>query len=138
MLEGDRVEVGGPVESLETRLLRWLKEEARTLLSSETIEFASLAGVPVGRVGIGDPVSRWGSCSASGDIRYSWRLILAPDFVRRATVAHEVAHRTHMNHSSAFHAHVAELLGKDPAPARDWLRRNGPALHRIARAQPEG
>lgn len=130
-LDEGLVLVGGPVETLEARLLRWLKAEARILLSSETIEFAELAGVAVGRVGVGDPVSRWGSCSASGNIRFSWRLILAPDFVRRATVAHEVAHRTHMNHSPAFHAHVAELLGEDPAPARDWLRLNGPGLHRI-------
>jgi predicted metal-dependent hydrolase len=85
----------------------------------------------VARVGVGDPLSRWGSCSSSGGIRYSWRLILAPDWVRRATVAHEVAHRVHMNHSPAFHALVADLLGADPKPARSWLRSNGPLLHRI-------
>ena len=56
---------------------------------------------------------------------------MAPDFVRRATVAHEVAHRLHMDHSPRFHAVVRELLGEDPAPARAWLRREGGALHRI-------
>jgi predicted metal-dependent hydrolase len=88
--------------------------------------------VSVSRVGVGDPLSRWGSCSASGAIRYSWRLILAPDWVRRATVAHEVAHRVHMNHGQAFHRLVEELLGVDPKPARLWLRRSGASLHRIA------
>ena len=62
---------------------------------------------------------------------YSWRLILAPDYVRRATVAHEVAHRVHLNHGPEFHAFVAELLGADPKPARAWLKREGAALHRI-------
>ena len=104
------------------------------LLSEETREFAEKAGVSVPSVGVGDPVSRWGSCAASGAIRYSWRLILAPAFVRRATVAHEVAHRIHMNHSPRFHALVAELLESDPAPARRWLRAHGSALHWFGRA----
>lgn len=131
--EGDRLIVGGPADALEGRVLRWLKREALTVLARETQEFADLASVGVGRVGVGDPRSRWGSCAASGDIRYSWRLILAPAFVRRATVAHEVAHRVHMNHGAAFHALVAELLGADPRPARLWLRANGAALHWIGR-----
>jgi predicted metal-dependent hydrolase len=125
-----RLLAGGPLDGLEGRVLRWLKAHALDLLGRETAEFAHLAGVTVARVGIGDPVSRWGSCSASGAIRYSWRLILAPDFVRRATVAHEVAHRVHLNHGRAFHALVAQLLGTDPAPARAWLKREGAALHR--------
>lgn len=132
--DGERLLVGGPRESLTPRLLRWLKREALDVLTNETREFAALAGVDVGRVGVGDPRSRWGSCAASGDIRYSWRLILAPEFVRRATVAHEVAHRIHMNHGSDFHALVARLLGDDPAPARAWLRAHGAALHWVGRA----
>jgi predicted metal-dependent hydrolase len=92
-----------------------------------------LAGVKASRIGIGDPVSRWGSCSASGAIRYSWRLILAPEAVRRATVAHEVAHLVHLNHGPEFHALVEQLYGADPRPARRWLKREGAALHRIGR-----
>jgi len=132
-LEPDRLIAGGPAEGLEARLLRWLRRHAADLLASETREFAAKAGVRLERVGIGDPVSRWGSCSSSGTIRYSWRLILAPDWVRRATVAHEVAHLVHMNHGSDFHALVETLLGTDPKPARSWLRSNGPLIHRIAR-----
>ena len=134
VLRDGRIEVGGPQENLEARLLRWLKRQALDLLSRETAEFAAKAGVSVASVGVGDTLSRWGSCSASGGIRYCWRLILAPDWVRRATVAHEVAHRLHMNHSPAFHRAFERLLGADPAPARSWLRRNGPLLHRIGRA----
>jgi predicted metal-dependent hydrolase len=132
-VEGGRILVGGPMEGLEARLTRWLGRTALQVLEAETREFAAKAGVTVARVGVGDPVSRWGSCAASGAIRYSWRLILAPDWVRRATVAHEVAHRVHMNHGPAFHTLVAELLGVDPKPARLWLRREGPRLHRIGR-----
>ena len=95
---------------------------------------AAKIGVFVPPIGIGDPVSRWGSCASSGQIRYSWRLILAPSFVRRATVAHEVAHRIHMNHGAAFHALVKKTLGEDPVPARKWLRSNGSALHWFGRS----
>lgn len=132
-LEAGRILVGGPLETLEPRLLRWLRRHALDLLSAETAEFAAKAGVTVRRVGIGDPLSRWGSCSASGGLRYSWRLILAPNGVRRATVAHEVAHRVHMDHGPDFHRLVERLLGADPRPARSWLRRHGPFLHRIGR-----
>lgn len=128
-----RLLAGGPLEGLESRLYRWLREEARSVLDRETREIAAKAGVSVSRIGVGDPLTRWGSCSASGGIRYSWRLILAPDWVRQATVAHEVAHRAHMNHGPDFHALVAELLGSDPMPARLWLRREGASLHRFGR-----
>ena len=126
-----RLVMGGPTEGLERRLLRWLKAHALDLLDRETREFSAKAGVKTSRVGIGDPVSRWGSCSGNGAVRYSWRLILAPAFVRRATVAHEVAHLVHLNHGPDFHALVAHLLGADPRPARAWLKREGAALHRI-------
>lgn len=133
-VEEGRLSVGGPAEGLGARLLRWLRRHALDVLAAETAEFAAKAGVTVARIGVGDPLSRWGSCSSSGGIRYSWRLILAPDWVRRATVAHEVAHRVHMNHGQDFHRLVERLLGADPKPARLWLRRHGPVLHRLGRA----
>lgn len=131
--EPGRILIGGPLEGLEPRLVRWLRREALRVLERETREYAAKANVGVARIGVGDTVSRWGSCSASGSIRYSWRLIFAPDWVRRATVAHEVAHLVHMDHSPRFHAFVEALYGADPKPARAWLRREGGALHRIGR-----
>ncbi|HWK36000.1 SprT family zinc-dependent metalloprotease [Sphingomonas sp.] len=131
--DGDRLVCGGPSAGFAGRIARWLRREALRVLSAETAEFAAKAEVTVSMVAVGDPRGRWGSCSSRGAIRYSWRLILAPDWVRRATVAHEVAHRVHMNHSPVFHALVAELLERDPAPARAWLRANGARLHGLGR-----
>lgn len=133
-LAGRRLTIGGPRDGFEGRVLRWLRREALRVLSLETAEYAARAGVTVSAVGVGDTRSRWGSCASSGAIRYSWRLILAPAAVRRATVAHEVAHRVHMNHSPAFHALVAELYGRDPTPERRWLKTNGARLHWYGRA----
>ena len=67
--------------------------EALDLMAAESREIAAHAGLRVGRIGIGDPRSRWGSCTHDGDLRYSWRLILAPPDVRLSTVAHELAQR---------------------------------------------
>lgn len=132
--DGTTLNVSGPIETLPRRVEAWLRRAALDLLSRETGEFVAKAGVTVAKVAIGDPTGRWGSCASSGTIRYSWRLILAPGWVRRATVAHEVAHRVHMNHGPDFHALVAALLGSDPAPARVWLRQHGAGLHWVGRS----
>ncbi|MBL9064730.1 MAG: M48 family metallopeptidase [Sphingopyxis sp.] len=126
----DALHVGGPAETVGRRVERWLKAQALDLLDRESRDIAARAGLAVGRVGVGDPQSRWGSCTAGGDLRYSWRLVMAPDHVRRATVAHEVAHLEHMDHGPAFHALVDDLHDGDVAAARSWLRREGRSLHR--------
>ena len=132
-MDNDRLMAGGPREDLNGRVIRWLRHLALTTLDAETRALATEHGITVRSVSVGDPRGRWGSCASSGDIRYSWRLILAPDHVRRAPVAHEVAHRVHMNHGADFHALVARLYDGDPRPARLWLKANGAALHWFGR-----
>jgi len=124
---------GGPRESFATRIEAWLKRHARDTLSAETATIATAAGVTIRAVSIGDADSRWGSCSASGAIRYSWRLILAPPAVRRYVVAHEVAHRLHMDHGPRFKAAEARLYGGAVAPHRLLLRRLSPVLRGVGR-----
>jgi predicted metal-dependent hydrolase len=131
--DGDRLIVGGPEEMVKARVLRWLRAEAARKLGAETRSVAARAGVTVGRIRIGDPRSRWGSCSAGGDIAYSWRLILMPPAVREATVVHEVAHRLHMHHGPEFHAEVERLLGRAPKAERAWLKAHGAAMQRVGR-----
>jgi predicted metal-dependent hydrolase len=133
-LAGDTLSLSGPLDTLPRRVETWLKRQALDLLTRETADYAAKAGVTVTRVAIGDARGRWGSCAHDGAIRYSWRLILAPGWVRRATVAHEVAHRVHMNHAPVFHALVERLYGEDPTPARAWLREHGAALHWVGRS----
>ncbi|HEV2044727.1 MAG TPA: YgjP-like metallopeptidase domain-containing protein, partial [Sphingomicrobium sp.] len=124
---------GGPRDGFSRRIEAWLKRLARDLLSLDTAEVAQRAGVSVRSVSIGDASSRWGSCSASGAIRYNWRLVLAAPEVRRWVVAHEVAHRVHMNHGAAFKALEAELFDGDVNAARSALRLVGPRLKRVGR-----
>ena len=74
-----------------------------------------------------DPKTRWGSCAPDGSMMFSWRLILAPPDVLDYVVAHEVAHRIHMNHSPKFWALCASLTA-DAGEAKRWLKKNGHAL----------
>ncbi|MFL0586588.1 M48 family metallopeptidase [uncultured Sphingomonas sp.] len=136
--EGDLLLLSGPPETIARRVETWLKREALSLLEADTRFYADRAGIAVERVSIGDPRGRWGSCSSTGAIRYSWRLALAPVAVRRATAAHEVAHRIHMDHSPAFHALVEQLYGSDPTPHRQWLRTQGATLHWYGRSSTGG
>lgn len=129
--EGPRLLLGGPADLVGRRAKRWLIERARADLGEATRALASAQGFDVASVSVGDPRSRWGSCSATRQIRYSWRLAMAPDFVRHAVVAHEVAHLAHMNHGPEFHALADRLTGADTGNSRAWLRANGPRLHRL-------
>ena len=132
-LEGDLLQCGGPAASFPSRIERFLRMQARAELSSETADAAARADVSVRSVAVGDATSRWGSCSASGAIRYSWRLILAPPHLLRWVVAHEVAHRRHMDHGPEFKALEGELYGGNVAAARAELRALGPRLKRVGR-----
>ena len=128
-----RLTCGGPPERFGERIARWLRDEARRRLIDETRALTARSGIADAPVSVGDAGTRWGSCSVSGAIRYSWRLLLAPPEVRAYVVAHEVAHRVHMNHGAGFHALHARLYDGDVGAARLKLRRIGPRLKRVGR-----
>lgn len=127
---GDVLLVPGAGDVFASRVRRWLKAEAQAVLEAESAEFAAKIGRVPAAVRVGDFRSRWGSCTADGRLAYSWRLLLAPVSVRRAVVAHEVAHLQEMNHSRNFWALATELLGAPHGPPRQWLRAHAPELMR--------
>ena len=131
VLADGRLSCGGPEAGFARRIELFLKRRALAMLSLETAQVAAQAGVSATSVSIGDARSRWGSCSSSGAIRYSWRLILAPPDVRRFVVVHEVAHLKHLNHGSEFKAFERALFGTETAGAEALLRRWGPRLRRV-------
>lgn len=126
-----RLVVGGPVEGLATRLQRWLEAEALALCAEDLAHYCARAGEAVPRLSLSRAQRRWGSCAADGSIRMNWRLIMAPDFVRRSVVAHEVAHMKHFDHSPAFHAHLGMLYEGEIDAANRWLKRHGRSLYAL-------
>ncbi len=119
-------------DRLPARIHRWLRAQASDEIKWRVADKAGLLGHPCKRITIRDQHTRWGSCSGSGNLNFSWRLILAPENVLDYVVAHEVAHLAEMNHGKRFWNHVADLCD-DPASARAWLRNHGMDLHRYGR-----
>ena len=133
LIEGGRLTCGGPGAAFSRRIELFLKRLALDRLSAETARVAAQAGVRAISVSVGDARTRWGSCTSSGAIRYSWRLIFASDESLRYVVAHEVAHLVHLNHGPQFRALERTLFGGDTAAAEALLRETAPRLRRIAR-----
>jgi len=127
--DGAVLHVPGRPETAAVRLQAWLKARARDRLADASDTYAAALGVRYARISLRDTRSRWGSCSSSGGLMYSWRLIMAPPEVLDYVAAHEVAHLREMNHSSDFWALVDQLFPGYATPRR-WLRENGAALHR--------
>lgn len=121
--------VGGPAEALARRVQRWLEGEALALMADDLAHYTLRDGRRTPPLALSRAQRRWGSCAADGTIRLNWRLIMAPDFVRRSVVAHEVAHLTHFDHSPAFHAHLECLFEGDTRAANHWLKRHGRSLY---------
>jgi len=128
---GETLRLGGPAEGIETRVRRWLESEALGLARADLVHFCNAARQDVPDLRISRARRRWGSCSSSGTVRINWRLAMAPDFVRRSVVAHEVAHLVHFDHSPEFHALLARIYGGDIQPADRWLRSNGRTLYAV-------
>lgn len=122
--------VAGPQEHLERRLRDHCKKLAREEVLARAPDMAAGIGCRAGRITIRDQKTRWGSCSANGDMSFNWRLILAPEAVLHYVVAHEVAHLIERNHSPRFWKLVGEI---DPQmkKSREWLRSHGMRLQRI-------
>jgi predicted metal-dependent hydrolase len=130
---GGELRLGGPEAMAGQRILRWLKAEAREVFTQEIAHYCRVAGETPRRLSLGDPRSRWGSCSTSGTISLSWRLIMAPVHVRRSVIAHEVAHIRHMDHSADFYAWLDALYEGDRKAADRWLKMHGTGLQRVGR-----
>ena len=128
--EARLIHVPGDPPHVPRRLLDWLKAEARAELTLATNRYAAMMEVRPARISIRDQRTRWGSCSAGGDLSYSWRLILVPPHVLDYVAAHEVAHLKHLDHSPRFWRLVlthCPTAGK----AKAWLKTHGQSVHRI-------
>ncbi|MGQ0455634.1 MAG: M48 family metallopeptidase [Hyphomicrobium sp.] len=125
--------VPGPAAQSSRRLRDWLFEEARGDLDRRVARHARFLGLNPKRIAVRDQTTRWGSCSTTGVLSFSWRLVLAPAHVLDYVAAHEVAHLAEMNHGPRFWALVKKAM---PAYelSKTWLQVYGPDLHRYGAA----
>ena len=122
--------VAGDAAHLRRRVIDFLKREARRDLEPRVRQHAAALGVTVKAIRFRDQTSRWGSCTMSGHLSFSWRLIMAPSYVLDYLAAHEVAHLREMNHSRRFWR-LCEALCPQTRQARAWLNAEGAKLHAI-------
>ena len=83
--------------------------------------YCEAMGVTVGYVTVKNQKTRWGSCSAKGNVNFNYQLAFLPDELLDYVVIHELAHRRHMNHSRAFWAEV-EKYCPDYLDRREQLK----------------
>jgi len=124
-----RLYVAGQHEHAPRRLLDWLKRQAHLDLKARVEHHARRLDLLPKRIFVRDQTTRWGSCSTSGALSFSWRLVLAPPFVLDYLAAHEVAHLAHMNHGPRFWALVERITPRH-REVQAWLRKHGASLHR--------
>ncbi|WP_282605580.1 M48 family metallopeptidase [Pelagibius sp. Alg239-R121] len=127
--QDDVIWVSGFAEHLPRRVTDFLKAEARREISARARSKARSQGLKIARISLRDTSSRWGSCSSSGNLNFSWRLIFAPELVLDYVVAHEVAHLREMNHGPAFWQ-LTRQMTTDVGQAKTWLSRHGASLLR--------
>lgn len=124
--------VAGNPSHMSRRVTDYLKREAKKALTDASRHYAAKIGVAIRSIGLRDSASRWGSCSESGSLSFSWRLILAPDFVLDYLAAHEIAHRIELNHSGRFWD-LLDSMTPDRERAEAWLATQGNSLHRYGK-----
>lgn len=120
--------VGGTSDMLTRRVRDFIKQEF--LVEIKKIIKTAPVELQPKKIAIRDTTSRWGSCSSTGTISFSWRLAFAPYEVMRYVVMHELAHMKYMDHSAHFWATVSQLYGEGMGRAKLWLTRNGQGLHK--------
>ena len=92
--------------TLSKEQIEALRAEAKRILPSRVEELASRHGLRYGKVTIRAARSKWGSCTAQGNISLSLYLMTLPEHLRDYVILHELAHTVHHNHSPRFHSLV--------------------------------
>jgi predicted metal-dependent hydrolase len=128
--EGPVIRVHGDKAFIPRKVVDFLKRQSRADLTRAVEYHASNLNVTPKSITLRDTTSRWGSCSTTGALNFSWRIVLAPPEVLDYLAAHEVAHLVEMNHSERFWAQVGKTCPNYEKP-KSWLREHGAALHAV-------
>ena len=116
-----------PADPLRTEEINALRQKAKAVFPERVAHFCALFGVSAEKITVRHQRTRFGSCSAKGNLSLNCLLLLCPLDVIDYVVAHEVCHRKHFDHSPAFWAELGRVLPCYKESKR-WLRENGAAL----------
>lgn len=127
---GPVIRVHGNKDFLGRRVADFLKRQAKQDLTRAVNYYSRELGVKAKSITMRDTTSRWGSCSSSGALNFSWRIVLAPPETLNYLAAHEVAHLREMNHSDRFWKLVKQVC-PDMEAQKAWLKAHGTKLHAV-------
>lgn len=131
-----RQEEMNPPPAITKETLKRLRSLASETIPPRVSYYANLMGVSYGRITIRAQKSRWGSCSAKGNLNFNCLLMLTPPEVQNYVIVHELCHRKQMNHSPAFWREVEQIM-PEYRRHRLWLKKYGGALIRSMISQNE-
>lgn len=117
----------GDMQKLTPDEIRELADQALKVIPERVRYYAPKIGVTYGRITIRNQRSKWGSCSAKGNLNFNCLLMLMPPEVIDSVVVHELCHRKEMNHSDRFYAEVLKVY-PDYHKWDRWLKENGAAI----------
>jgi predicted metal-dependent hydrolase len=86
------------------------KDEALAFVTERVLHWNRVYGFEYRAVSVRNQKTRWGSCSKQGNLSFNWKLLLLPAEMADYVVVHELCHRAHFDHSSAFWALVARTV----------------------------
>lgn len=110
-------------EDAEAKLVSWYKKRAAVILKERVESIAEKMQVSPAGVKITSAKTRWGSCSYTNHLNFTWRLIMCPPEVVDYVVVHELCHIIYKNHSKSFWKSV-EGIDASYREHEKWLKEN--------------
>ncbi|MBO4392010.1 MAG: M48 family metallopeptidase [Clostridia bacterium] len=112
------------VRRLSKEDIKSLYDRAKKIIPERVAYYAPIVGVKYGKITVRMQKTRWGSCSAKGNLNFNCLLMLTPPEVTDSVVVHELCHIKEMNHSKRFYSEVTRVF-PSYFEQKKWLRKNG-------------
>lgn len=122
-----RRRVQDPQSKLQRLISQWYRSQAQAVFERKVCRLTESLGLNHSGIKLKKTRSRWGHCTADGQLQFNWLIVQAPEWVIDYLVAHEVCHLRHFHHGPQFWSLVAEVC-PHYAEAKQWLKINGHCL----------
>jgi predicted metal-dependent hydrolase len=117
----------GEVPAAQTAFRDYYIAKGTARIASRVAYYAPKVGVTPRAVNVRELGHRWGSCSATGNLAFHWKCMMAPPTIIDYVVAHELCHLQHLEHTDAFWNEVDKVIPQY-RERKEWLRKHGASM----------